>query len=61
MLWDVYRSTGSTFWKDDKGRQMNGFETAEVVKTVEAPTAQEAIRVARSLRDPAPMVGPACA
>lgn len=60
MKFNVYRPVGTTRWIDeDQGRELTGYKTIEKVFQVEAADVASAIKKARSLKDPAPIVEPA--
>lgn len=67
MLWNIYRPAGNATWQQfvrdpETGTQsletLTGYDHLDMVGTVEARSAEEAIRKARNWRDPSPIVEP---
>lgn len=59
MKFNVFRPVGNAYWKDETGKEIQGYRTIEKVGEVEAVSLQAAFAKARSWRDPAPILQPA--
>lgn len=59
MKFNVYRPVGNATWKDESGKEIQGYRTIEKVGEVEAKTLRLAFAKARSYKDPAPILEPA--